>query len=232
MANKFVTVEYDKFENKGETKMNYPYTLWLEIAGQQQKDFSQEWVTKTFNTSGRTGFWPTISAELRHVSDPNNDVVIIDLVSSTKDWLFLSSGNIIININNVENITLEPHESYSETREGLFNEIRCEESCYYIINQEILHKICEAKSIDFRIRGRQVIKDVNANGFINYAQRFYNGVYDENTYIDSLNITESEQNNQIQSQSNSGKSCMITIITMISAISSLIACLFLIVGFA
>lgn len=229
MAHKFVTVEYDKFENKGETTMDYPYILWLEIAGQQQQNICQVDVINSFNSIGPSCYWPTISAKLRHVSVPNRDVLIIDVFSNTKDWLFLRHGNIIININNTENITLEPNEPVSETSEGAFNEIRCVEYCYYIINQEILHRICEAKSLDFSIRGSHDRKVVNANGFINYARRFYNGVYDENAYIDSLNLTESEHNH-LKSPGNSGNSCMITIIAMISALSSLIACLFLVFG--
>ena len=49
---------------------------------------------------------------------PDLDTLVLDLNYDGDDWFFLSNGNLTININDVENIVLEPHESYTDTCVG------------------------------------------------------------------------------------------------------------------
>ena len=210
MANKFIEVEYDKFTNKRNTSM-CPMTL-------------TEWYGGYFNI------------DLRHVSTPKSEGLLIDLYYRGDDWFFLRNGGIIININNVENISLEPHESYSHVKDSYNYEedSKCEEEDYYEIDKEILKKICDAKSIDIQIRGESV-EEVNANKFIKYAQVFYNGFYDDEAYKEVLDekldyiypaVDEKDEEGEKSANDSSGSGCVVTMLLMCSALSSIAACLF------
>lgn len=193
MANNYVKVENDKFNNKTVTTMKKPYRL-----------------TKT--TLG--GLY---HLTLRHVSAPSHDSLLIDVYYQGFDWAFLRNGSMIININNVENIELEAHESYSDTM-TVGESVECVESDYYEINQEILKKICDAQSVDIKIAGSNTEKVKEANQFIEYARHFYSDFYDENAYKDS------------DSSSSSKGGCMGAIMIAVSIISSLAACFVLVVN--
>ena len=160
MANKFICVEYDKFTNKRETSMDS-----MDLLVEYEYYFK---------------------INLRHVSTPKSEDLLLDLLYRGEDWFYLNKGKLIININDVENIVLEPHESYSDmTKIGFELDEKCEESDWYVISQDILKKICDAKSVDFQIRGESIV-EVNANKFIKYAQVFYNGFYNEEAYKEVL----------------------------------------------
>ena len=174
--------------------------------------------------------WYYFKVNFRHVSTPNIDALLLDLFYRGKDWFFVSNGRLIININNVENLVLEPNESYSETNETPFYGLTCDESNWYEINQDILKKICDAKTIDFKIIGENKSVEASFNDFIIYAQRFYNGLYDENAYLDALNETEEVTVETKDNESNSNNGCMVTLIMMVSAFSSIAASIALMFG--
>lgn len=215
MANDFIKVDYDKFENKRTTTMNYPYLFWAP-AGPWEQGNSLE-VRNTVSQG-----IDHMCAQLRHISTPDVDSLLIDIISMREGWFFLRDGMFTININNVENIRLEPHDSYAKTGSNPFGMSRCKESCFYRINQDILKKICDADSLDFKVAGKNTSIEVNANEFIIYARRFYNGLYDENAYLDSLNEAEEK--------AKSNKGCVVTLLMALSAITSLAACLLFLVG--
>lgn len=203
MANKYISVYYDKFENKRETLLNYACGLYV-------------------NEYNKNDYLNLI---IRHISFPGEDGLLLDLNYSGDDWFFLRSGILIININNIENIELDPHESYAETYNTGYS-FKCKESDFYIINQEILKKICDAKSVEIKVTGKSVWV-LNANGLIRYAQIFYNGFYDENAYWDALK-EEEEMRKLIASHSNS--SCLVTLLMAITTISSFAACWSFLIG--
>ena len=158
-VNESVSVIYDKFENKTTTKMKNPVSFG--------------------------GFGSSFKLMLRHVSMPAGDILVLDINYDGDDWFFLRQGELIININNVENMVLRPKESYTDTYTS-YHDVHCVESDYYELTQEQLKRICDANTIDFKISGAQEAKIFQANLFIMYAQRFYNAVYDNNAYQDSL----------------------------------------------
>lgn len=213
MANKFIKVDYDKFEDERKTTMIYPYVLWYNAKPIEHGNTDREKRARVMYDQ----FVEYICAEITHMSLPEEDSLYIDIVTRLDRWYSLSSGYFVLNINGVENIRLEPEKIYSDIRNDLHRE-----SCCYEINQEILQKICEAKSVDFKISGRDDSFVVNANEFITYARRFYNGFYDENAYLDSLN--ESEEVKEVNS------SCLVTLLMAFAAISSFVACLSFLVG--
>jgi hypothetical protein len=218
MANKFIEVEYDKFTNKRETSMDSmtlleEYDCYFKI-------------------------------NLRHVSTPRSEGLLIDLYYRGDNWFFLRNGKLIININNVENISLEPNESFSHVMDSYDDEEdgKCEEEDYYEIDREILKKICDAKCVDFQIRGEAVL-EANGERFIKYSQVFYNGFYDEDAYKEVLeeNIDfispaddgdddDEESGRKDSTNDASGNGCMVTLLLMCSALSSIAACLFFIMG--
>ena len=222
MANKFIMVDYDKFTNKRETFMAY---ISLTMKYEEDED----------------NYFPYyLDIRLRHMSVPESEDLLLDVSYAGRDWFFLRNGRVIININNVENITLEPHESYTEVT----NEFRsCREADYYIISQEILKKICDAESVDIQISGESDVAEVNANEFIRYAQIFYNGFYDEEAYKEALEKQEKVKQGELDyiyydedeeddgETKESGESCMVTLLLMCSAFSSLVICLFFVMRF-
>lgn len=227
MANKFIKVDYDKFEDKRKTTMNYPYVLWYNAKPIEHGNTDRE----KRNAVMRDDFPEYICAEITHMSLPEEDSLFIDIRTclhgyctlSSRGYFVLSRGYFVININGVENIRLEPEEIYYNSD---FDNHRHREACCYEINQEILQKICVAKSVDFKISGDRDLSSVvvNANEFITYARRFYNGFYDENAYLDSLNESEEEKEKEVNT------SCLVTLLMAFAAISSFVACLSLLVG--
>lgn len=210
MENNFINVDFDKFQNKKTTLMEW---FLLDLADQRPEEVY--------------GYDIYMKIRLRHISTPNQDSLVLDLEYMDRNWIFLKSGKLIININDVENIVLEPHESFSKTVKEWSGVIRCRENVWYYINQDILTKICNAKTIDFQISGSENVVEVNANQFIKKAQLFYNGFYDSTAFISTLQEeTERAKNTVI----NSGDGCMVTLIMMVSAFSSIAASIALMIG--
>lgn len=212
MANKFIKVHYDKFRNKRETFMS-------------SISLTKDYLPYYF------------CIRLRHVSVPESEELLLDVVYGGRDWFFLRKGRLIININNVENITLEPHESYTEVT----NDYRsCHEHEYYIISKEILKKICNAESVDIQISGESDVAELNANKFIRYAQIFYNGFYDDEAYREALEKQEKVKKGELgyihypaedDETKGSGEGCMVALLLICSAFSSLAICLFFVMRF-
>ena len=208
MANRFLKVDYDKFANKTVTSMKDEYNVRANVI--------------------------KLKAMLRHVSMPDLDSLVLDLNYDGLEWFFLSHGNLTININDVENIVLEPHESYTDTYTG-YEDCHCVESDWYQLDQELLKKICDAKTLDFKIAGATTYDIAKGNRFIEYAQKFYNGFYDEDAYKEVVaeptpkpTTTESAPSQSSTPASSSG--CMVTLLMVFSALSSLAVCLSLLVG--
>ena len=208
MANRFLKVDYDKFANKTVTSMKDEYRV-----GANALKFR---------------------AMLRHVSMPDLDSLVLDINYDGLEWFFLSHGNLTININDVENIVLEPHESYTDTYTG-YEDCHCVESDWYQLDQELLKKICDAKTLDFKIAGATTYDIAKGNRFIEYAQKFYNGFYDEEAYKEVVAeptpkpaATESTSSQSSTSASSSG--CMVILLMAFSALSSLAVCASLLIG--
>lgn len=160
-----IDVDYDKFADKRVTT-----TKPMQLIGEFYRG---EPVT-------------TFDINIRHLSMPQDDSLLLDIEYSGGDWVFLRWGYLIININNVENIKLKANESWHD-HDVIDGGCKCEESCYYVIDQETLKKICDADTIDVKIQGEDTDYECNANEFILYAQYFYNSVYDSEAYKDIQN---------------------------------------------
>lgn len=90
----------------------------------------------------------------------------------------MANGSILIRLDGSEDIKLDQLvETYMSND---LESVRCP------IDQEVIKKICDAKTVDIKFYSKNADKAVEANGLIRLAQRFYNGCIDENAYTDSL----------------------------------------------
>lgn len=161
----FITRTNNKFENKTTTEAT-PFLM------------SKEGKTRWF-------------FNLRHISTPDIDDLVIDVRYLAPDWFFLTNGEMILNIDGIKNITLYPHESFHDVgqEQGAFERDSttiCEEDCYYNITKEEFAEICESKQLDIQVSGRSKKKTLNGNLFRLYCQAFYNYFYDGSKYKDAL----------------------------------------------
>lgn len=156
MESKFINVSYDKFENRKNSSM--PYMRIYEG-------------------------WITVNVSLMHISHPQSEELYLRIICLRReDWVYLKEGNLILNINDVENIVLKPYHVQMEPKHN----IDYAENALYIIDQDLLRKICNAETLDMKISGREISDSFSATNFIKYAQFFYNGFYDENAYKEVL----------------------------------------------
>ena len=213
MANEFLNVVNDKFTNKTTTRMSYGYNVW-QCSDWQRND-------PTYCNSFIHSRDCPMQMRLRHVSTPNIDSLVLDLdYTFIRDWVFLRDGELIININNVENIRLKAHENYSDVDSGP-GPVTVSESVYYDLNNELLKKICDAKTLGFKIVAKHEVFEVNENGFINYAQVFYNGFYDSTQYVESLEIPRSYLRDKEKQEKNEKKTaigCYIVLLIIVVAV--------------
>ena len=166
----------------------------------------------------------------RHVSTPTIEGLLIDvhfrsselnktgiksgslsrgLASYAGEWAFLRNGELIIQIDGKENIPLTPHESDSDvTTNSLTNASACEELVWYEIDQEILSKICNAKSVMMQLSGSKGSWTLDGHDFIFLAKTFWNGFYDSSMYTDEIQHSESVS---AQREDIKKKGCMIEI---------------------
>ena len=187
---RFITQDFDKFKDKTSTELVYPakfskqfFSMWFNAGTSDIKDYK--------------GFEFNLS--MRHVKTPDLDLSLINYYYVGADWFFIANGNMIINIDGKENITLEPHESNTETGVGYRNAVS--ETGYYAISKEQLKQVCDAKSVEVRISGSNsyhaLTNEANqknvessilpADKFLFMCRAFYSGLYDDNSYSEWLN---------------------------------------------
>lgn len=192
MANQYVSVNHDSFKNKTTTES---YTLEYKLSARR---FSLK-ETAVFN--------------LRNVScPPDTDVTLIDvhfksieshigtssftdaLSTSPGEWAFLRNGELIIQINGVENIRLSVLGEDSDVTSGGIGSIRqsaCEELVWYQIDRDILKKICDANSCLMQLSGGAGCWTLEGDSFVTMAKAFYNGCFDESAYVADLQAAAS-----------------------------------------
>ena len=175
MESTFLTTETDKFKNKTTTECVNPYVI-------------------------KNEYDDLMTASFKHTSTPEVDAVGISILYASSDWIFLRDGELIININNVENVVLKPKGAYTDTIRGNFeayskvakvkltgsDSVHCWEGAWYELSQDMLKKICDAQSVDMKICGGKTYETVNANSFITYSRLFYNAFYDSEAYKETV----------------------------------------------
>ena len=96
--------------------------------------------------------------DLRQISTPEGDDLVVDIQYFSPDWFFLKNGNLIFNLDGKKNIVIDAHESYSDVgrEQGGFEKestVVTEENCFYELTKEELKEICDANNLDIQIAG-------------------------------------------------------------------------------
>jgi hypothetical protein len=174
MAKKeFITTEYDQFAQK--TTKSSLKTLLYQISEVGQ--------FKHHNIMMLAGF--------RYIKAPDAEVVLIDIKINAAEWFFSKSGSLQFIIDN-ENYNINANESYSELDKLIAGHI--EEESFYIITKELLEKIASSQKLQIRINGdtrSAEVKEKEINKFRILSQQFYNQVFDNNKFKDSLSASTS-----------------------------------------
>lgn len=183
---RFIKQDFDKFKDKTTTALSWP--------GAFTKQFVSYWISSGTSFKGFE-----ISLSIRNVKSPDHDLLIIDFTYLGHDWFFFRNGNMIINIDGKENITLEATELNTEVGVGYRNAVT--EIGFYLLTKEELKKVCDAKSIEVRITGESIRhaltnepnqKNVEkgilpADKFLFMCRAFYSGLYEDSSYSEWLN---------------------------------------------
>jgi protein TonB len=169
--NFFIISEYDKF-NKQTTTRTLPMNKYR----------SQSCIVWDFQTlEGKRNY--SLASNIRHVKSPDSESLILDFDLIGESWIFFRNGSIQL-ICDDENLTIQANESYSNTESGG----GINENFYYIIDQDILKKICDSKELSIRLNGDQQVelKKERLEVFQIMCQQFYNNFYDHKLYIEAL----------------------------------------------
>jgi hypothetical protein len=190
-TNQFIKVNFDKFKDRTTTELVWPET------------FSQRYMNDLYNlgTSDIPNYnGSELSLTLKHVKTPDidSDLSLIEYVYMGVDWAFLGNGEIIINLDGNENITLKATETY--TKVGVIRDSCVAEVGYYAISKAELKRVCDAKSIEVRIEGGSFIYSLTnepnqkkveqailpTDKFLFMCRAFYSGFYVDSSYSEWL----------------------------------------------
>ena len=170
---KYIVEVFDKFDQKTITRTlplnkyrDQTLILWSLETNENHRNYS-------------------LAANIRHIKSPKTNSLMFDFDLIGDDWFFFRDGKLYLVID-FENIEIHANESYTEVNPDGLGGIR--EGVYYLIDQEILNKICSAKDFSIRISGTKFIDlDDNASkSFQMMCKRFYNNFYDSTSYLDEL----------------------------------------------
>jgi hypothetical protein len=159
-----------------------------------QKTTKKTWKTKLYEISESGNlkhFNITIMGGFRYVKTPEAEVIVIDVEIWAQEWFFSRNGKIDFVIDN-ENFSSDGKESSSELDKMLPGRII--EETYYIISKELLEKIASSQNLAVRISGSNSSAEIKANDVTKFkilAQQFYNKVFDETKFTDSINKSTS-----------------------------------------
>lgn len=178
---KFISKSFDKFKNRTDTN-------WIDPLA--SKVFGGKWGTWIWEMDsgyGEDRYSSQLSLKLRHVKTPDLDSILIDYTYYSKEWMFLRDGNLIINIDGVDNVELDPHES--DTKVGEFGGSRITEKGFYNITKEQLKQICDAKEISVRISGNSYfeLEDKGLLKFHFMCRSFYADLYEDTSHDEWIN---------------------------------------------
>lgn len=175
-THRFIKRTFDKFNDSNITELKWP------------AKFTNKFFSLTLE--GRE-----LCLTLRHLQMPTIDALVLDYIYHSTEWLFLRHGNMIINIDDRENITLQPTEADTDVRDGG----NITERGYYSITKEQLKKICDAQKVAIKVSGQATYLIIDENTkrgtdisispdakFLFMCRAFYAGMYNDTTYEPAL----------------------------------------------
>jgi len=144
---KYSKEEFDKFTNKKTLK-------WVNILHNGKKHYRLGETHETIFHSGTYG--------LRYIKTPDFTSILIDYEFYGNDWLFIRQGKLYINLDDVDNIVLDPTESNTEV--GYLGTGWVYEVGYYNISQDQLKKVAYSKKIEVRFTSGKGSGDLTGDG--------------------------------------------------------------------
>lgn len=179
---RFLHKEFDKFNNRTNT-------LWSDpIEGKVFGGKWGLWFWEMDSGYGEDSYTSNILLKLRHIKTPDLDHIVIDYTYHSKKWMFLGDGEMIVNLDGVDNVNLKPHES--ETKVGEFGGSGITEKGFYNITKEQLKQICDAKEISVRISGGSSYFELKDKGLLKFyfmCRSFYADLYEDSSYDEWIN---------------------------------------------
>lgn len=130
------------------------------------------------------------SFQVDHISTTDGDFLRIKLQYWASSWAFLNHGSLILLINRSESIEIKATPAATNASEVYSGGVY--ECIFYVIDKNILEKICEAETLDIKLIGTQRQIEMPFNDFIAYDQFFYNKFYDDTKYIDTVEEVQEE----------------------------------------
>lgn len=116
---------------------------------------------------------------LRHVKGKSAEFLALDCECQSKDWIFLSHGELILNCDQ-DNVSIKFSKSDSNTR-IIGDSVYCVETGYYALTPDLLKKISSTNELKIRIVGKVNHEEPDKRWcakFRDYCLQFYHDVYD------------------------------------------------------
>ena len=170
--------------------------MWKQLLNVEHDKFTQ---TSTCSTPWF--LWNECWFRIKYQSTPEGEHLIVDCSYDDRKILDIDKGNLIINLNNTKNIVLSPATSNWDFHENNVNgQINFNESISCELTKDQLLDICNAKSIDYQLRGKNGIAqrksfvdiEILKQGYPGWqmmqvcAKAMYNQVYDHSVFIEDI----------------------------------------------
>lgn len=160
-SSEFVDQDYDEFNESKTTKHRHTLSYI-------RRDRDRKYIFRLFRVESKT-----------------TDTIAFLCDVFSEHWLFARDGELIINADGI-NHRLTFEELSTNVGNGRLN---CYESGVYSISKESLQNICDAESIKIRVVGASSFDEPDSEWCTDlqkYCQQFFNNVFDQSRYGNSL----------------------------------------------
>jgi hypothetical protein len=202
---RFTTQTFDKFNNRTDTE-------WVDPFKGNYDEKKTPWMWPFYHIPSHL----VLYSKLRQVKTPDRTSIVIDYDIKAKDWFFARNGKMIINLDGVENIELEPHESNTEVGVG-YDKTDIQEVGFWSITQDELFRVCKAKNIGVRISGGSSYVDLKDREVLKFqfmCRSFLSEVYNDNTFDEFINSIASPSIIANSARSSGSAGCFIATAAM------------------
>lgn len=181
---RFTEQTFDKFKNRTDTE-------WVDPFKGNYEENKTPWMWPFYNIPSNL----VLYSKLREVKTPQITSIVIDYEIKAKDWFFARNGKMTINLDGIENIELETHESNTEVGVG-YDKSDVKEVGFWSISKEDLKRICDSKMIAIRISGDSSFLELKEKELLKFqfmCKSFYSEVYEDNSYDEFINTIASPE---------------------------------------
>ncbi|MEI7503126.1 MAG: hypothetical protein WCJ61_07570 [Paludibacter sp.] len=193
--NPLVWEEYDEFKEETITEIHYPshkYSHYINVYN-DKKNFTIELSIRAINSSKKTQIYIEFSCETYKYKSSS-----YSQFHNYEDYISLDKGKMIIRINDKMNFSVKPN----KTKLSFGDYINTEKG-NYLISEDQLKQICEAKTVELKIYGESLEHYIGYNlenytpssssymnnilpseRFLFMCRAFYTSLYKDKTYLE------------------------------------------------